>query len=679
MEQTHREPSPEERTVDISKVVAVVRRRFWAIAIVVFLSMATTVAIVFLSKRMYAAQVILILSQPQSAGLSMGNSPVAAMFGFGGGGEGETHAQLLKSKFIVEAAAEELGLGLDIDGLDELRKNVSTKAERGSSLVVLTVKRQDPDEAATIANKIADLHSDKRSEQVRTRASQAAQYIEGQLESVQQEILETESAVRNYKVEHGIIDLPAETQGKIALLSTLETEAKKAKAERQGASSRAGQFRKSLSEQTETYIASSVIARNPLVQELEADLANLELDRAGAVANQGPEHPKVRQLDESIQKAKRELSDAVKTVVQEKVEAQNPLYLSLATQLATAEAEAMAAAAKDNALNSVLAAEYAKLSDVPEHEYRLAEMLRDERVSQEVYIALFQKYQETRLMEIMGDPGIDIVARAKPPERPESRRGAVKLMLGAITGVLLGSCLAVFLELRDKRIKPEDDIQAELGVQVLATLPRLRCPSGLVTAGEADPAYLEALRLVRTKLALRNGDKLPSPLLMVEAGANAQKTQLCLDLAAVLAQGGSRTLVVDADTRAPRLHELLGLECEQGLAETLAGVSSPTAHITPTGFPNLDALPAGSAPRDPVGLLSTPAAAAAFSAFSERYDAVVVDCPTAEQGPDYLSLARMCERTLPVIRLGVSPHPEVEAMLGNLEEMTGAPIEVVVA
>ncbi len=146
------------------------------------------------------------------------------------------------------------------------------------------------------------------------------------------------------------------------------------------------------------------------------------------------------------------------------------------------------------------------------------------------------------------------------------------------------------------------------------------------------------------------------------------KSYLAANLAVSFSQLGERTLLVDADVRTPRQHEVLGVRQNgAGLTSVLAGITDARelVHEVP-GLPHLYLAPAGPIPPNPVELLQRPRFAGLLRELLAEFDHVVVDTPAAVRGADSRVIAARCGAALVVARDGRSRMAPLESLVGAL-------------
>jgi receptor protein-tyrosine kinase len=163
----------------------------------------------------------------------------------------------------------------------------------------------------------------------------------------------------------------------------------------------------------------------------------------------------------------------------------------------------------------------------------------------------------------------------------------------------------------------------------------------LVAAYQPFSPRVEELRAIRTQLMLRWFDKEDQRQVLTVVGAERGegRSRLAANLAIVFAQLGERTLLIDADLRFPRQHELFHLENKVGFSTVLAGRSREEAIVRIPDLAGLCVLPAGPVPPNPLELLNRLTFDEFMIQAKSTFDIVIVDTPALSVGEDAAVLA----------------------------------------
>lgn len=192
----------------------------------------------------------------------------------------------------------------------------------------------------------------------------------------------------------------------------------------------------------------------------------------------------------------------------------------------------------------------------------------------------------------------------------------------------------------------------------------------LVAAFAPSHRQVEALRAVRTQLMLRWFGEAPDRrrLAIVSARRGDGRSFIAANLAIAFTQLGERTLLVDADLRRPRLHELFRVDDRIGLSSMLAGRANDDAIHPVAALPGLAVLPAGPVPPNPQELLSRPAFGSLLDELAQRFDVILVDTPAAAESSDARITAMRARAAMFVSRQNVTRLRELRGLLAELAE-----------
>jgi len=190
----------------------------------------------------------------------------------------------------------------------------------------------------------------------------------------------------------------------------------------------------------------------------------------------------------------------------------------------------------------------------------------------------------------------------------------------------------------------------------------------LVALNEPFSLRAEAFRALRSQLTLRlfaDGEPRRA-LAVISPEAGDGKTYCAANLAVVLAQLGGRTLLVDADMRSPRQHEVFKLENRAGLSGILSGRADSHVIQQVAAVPSLFVLPVGVTPPNPLELVERPAFGLLMRELVDKFDHVVVDTPAAVNGADASVIAARCGAAIIIARKDQSRVAMLQDLVGSL-------------
>ncbi|MCW3001105.1 MAG: hypothetical protein JWQ20_403 [Conexibacter sp.] len=273
---------------------------------------------------------------------------------------------------------------------------------------------------------------------------------------------------------------------------------------------------------------------------------------------------------------------------------------------------------------------------------------------------LADRLRELQIDAQLQTSGVEVVGRAAPPTSAAAPRPLLTAGLAVLLAGLVGIALAVVLELGDRRVRDESDLDP-FGVSLLGTVPRM--PAG---ARGDDFAAHEALSAVATNLRFLHDRRQVEAIVLTPADRRDPQAAVTLGLSVALLQLGLSVITIEADLRRPRIAEVLGLPSSMGLSTVLSGFAElddvlvnvdadtpwrQSGDNVPDG-PFCAVVPAGPTIPSPMGMLAGPAMSQAVARARQLADVVILDsAPVATVG-DALTLAPLADGTVLLAKLG---------------------------
>src|SRR5260221_3888511 len=225
----------------------------------------------------------------------------------------------------------------------------------------------------------------------------------------------------------------------------------------------------------------------------------------------------------------------------------------------------------------------------------------------------------------------------------------------------------------------EDDVRGAVAKQY--DLPHLVPGSEsisreLVVAYEPFHPRAEELRALRTQWVMRWSRTGVSHRMLAIAsrGCGEGRSYVAANLAVVFSQLGERTLLIDADLRAPRQHRIFNVPDRIGLTAVLSDRADRCAVAPVREFGRLSLLPAGAPPPNPQELLSRPALGAFLQEVWNEFDVILFDTPPAKFYADALNVAF---RAGSAVMLARRDHTRLADTTGLVRELSDSGVHVV--
>jgi capsular exopolysaccharide synthesis family protein len=249
---------------------------------------------------------------------------------------------------------------------------------------------------------------------------------------------------------------------------------------------------------------------------------------------------------------------------------------------------------------------------------------------------------------------VDITTIAEPSKDPVRPNKPLNITLGLVFGLIVGIGLAFFIEYLDTSVKTIDDVERAFQAPVLGVIPQ---DVGILVDEGPESRYAEAYRVLRTNILFTRKDENLTAIVVVSAGAGEGKSTTTLNLATVFAQAGMRVLIVDSDLRRPTLHKLFHVANDIGLTNYLLKQNTLEEVIQTTAVPMLNFMASGKLPSSSMSILNSAQMKQMISDLKQRYEYVFFDSPPILGVSDASVLASEVDLVIQVIQYRRYPQP----------------------
>jgi tyrosine-protein kinase Etk/Wzc len=330
-----------------------------------------------------------------------------------------------------------------------------------------------------------------------------------------------------------------------------------------------------------------------------------------------------------------------------------------------------------------------RIKKLPLLEQEQSRLSRDVKVSTDLYTALLNTAQQLRLTAVGRIGSVRLIDMPVAPERSLKPNRPLIVALGLATGLFLGALMAFASRAVRGGIDEPERIEALLGARTVhATIPhsrsqdrlrrqaRKRAPLLLAQAAP-DDAAAESLRAFRAALQFVLPHSRNNIVTCLGPTPRVGATFVTVNLALLLAAGGKRTLLIDADLRDGQLHDHFGTDRAGGVAECLAGTLQPHLAVRHSVADHLDFIPCGSAAPQRSELLQHRRVASLLEALSARYDVVLMTAPAVLAAADALIIGAHAGAVFLVARSGHTTEAQLNEAVKRLNHAGIAPHGVV--
>ncbi|MBN1464596.1 polysaccharide biosynthesis tyrosine autokinase [candidate division KSB1 bacterium] len=309
----------------------------------------------------------------------------------------------------------------------------------------------------------------------------------------------------------------------------------------------------------------------------------------------------------------------------------------------------------------------AKLHTLPSDERRLMELERKKQVDEELFTTFYVEMKRLQVSGTGSDAGIRILDRAARPTTPVNPSKKRQVMLGSGLGLLFGLFLSIGLDIADRSLYTLRDVERYLNLPVLGTIPvvsfkdipdfrddqkALQIDRQLVTHDYSPTPVGEAYRALRTQLLFARGSERIRTLLITSISPEEGKSFTASNLAIIMAQQRTNTLLVDADLRRGVQHNTFSTSKDPGLTNYLSNKATLVGLVQPTHVPNLSVLSCGSLIPNPSELLGSMQMRRFVAEVKRKYDFIIFDAPPLDAATDSVVISTLVDAVVIVVKAG---------------------------
>ncbi len=573
---------------------------------------------------------------------------------FGGSGENSNTGLALTTDAIQPDSAQTSAL------LGTFKGNLRVSLRPNTRVVDIHYRSSDKDLAARVVNTLIHTYIEQNFKTRFESTMQASDWLSKQLVDLQMKVETSQEKLVQYQKEHEILGIDEKQNiitSKLDELNKELTAAESARMEKESV------YRLVQSADPDTAAAAAVGAGNAgagktsssssLLEKLREQQADLKIQVAQLGTQFGPSYPKVAQLNSQLKE----------------VEAQTQIEMTKV--VSRVRSDYLASLQRENMLHDAMDKQKQEANRLNESAIEYSLLRRDLETNRTLYEGLLQKLKEAGVTAGLRSTNIRPVDEARAPTAPDEPNVPRNLAFALALGLTTGIGLAFLLEGIDNTVRTPEQAQVISGLPSLGMIPlgsklgtegaaktRLSVASSkeaveLVTQSRPQSQMAEAYRALRTSLLLTSLGSPPKVILITSALPQEGKTTTSINTAIVLAQKGTRVLLIDADLRRPSIHKTLGMGPRTGLSNVLTGNSTlQQSTVRSTIIPSLFVLPAGTPPPNPAELLASSNMRDVLEELREQYDHIVVDTPPTLSVTDAVVMSTRADSVVLVIRCG---------------------------
>ncbi|MFC1895936.1 GumC family protein [Thermodesulfobacteriota bacterium] len=526
---------------------------------------------------------------------------------------------------------------------------------RNSRLVDVSFEGRNSEIITNIANAHARHYIQSHLERRFSASEDAVAWLNKKTKEVKQNLSNSEQELQAYRDREGLASIDFEDRQGIILqslnaLNAALIQAKTVRMEKENFFSEL----KRLSAKRQSLESFPAVVTNPLIQQLKARYSELSGDYSKLSEKFGPEHPNLVRLSSEMRELRKKIGQEISRIAE------------------STESEYRVARAKENAIVKELEDKKKEALELNHKQIEYNVLKREVDTSRSLYESLLTRAKETRITEGLEATNIMVVDPARIPDWPIKPKKVRNILLACIVGLMLGIGSAFFVEYLDNTIKTPEEVEKYVRVPLLGVLGGFPQPARgtrqkeLVVLDDPKSNIAEAFRTIRTNLLFAAPDVEKKTLLITSTFPLEGKTTVASNLAVSFVQMGKKVLLVDADLRKPRIHQVFDLERTAGLSDLLIGNESSFKDPEIEG---LTVLTCGTIPPNPAEVLGSNSMRDFLDRVKQDFDLVLLDSPPLLSVTDASELAALSDGVVLVIKAASTPRPPIQNSLKQLADL----------
>ncbi len=521
-------------------------------------------------------------------------------------------------------------------------------------IIEIHYRSADKNLAANVVNTLINTYIEQNFKTRFESTMQASDWLSKQLVDLEMKVQTSQEKLVQYQKQHEILGIDEKQNITTSKLDELNKELTAAESDRMEKES---VYRLVQSGDSDTAAAAATsagagTASSGLMEKMREQQADLKIQVAQLSTQFGTSYPKVVQLNTQLKEVDAQLQTEMIKVV------------------SRVRSGYLAALQHETMLRQALNNQKQEANKLNESAIEYSLLKRDVESYRTLYEGLMEKLKEAGVTAGLRSNNIRSVDKARVPTYPSEPNVPRNLMFALALGLSTGIGLAFLLEGIDNTVRTPEQAQAISALPSLGMIPlgskgsmeaaakRLTVASSreaveLVTQSRPQSQMAESYRALRTSLLLTSLGGPPKVILITSALPQEGKTTTSINTAIVLAQKGTRVLLIDADLRRPSIHKTLGMGPKTGLSNVLTGNATlQQAVIRSSILPTLFVLTAGTPPPNPAELLASSNMRDILAELREQYDHIIVDTPPTLSVTDAVVMSTRADAVVLVIRSG---------------------------
>lgn len=288
-----------------------------------------------------------------------------------------------------------------------------------------------------------------------------------------------------------------------------------------------------------------------------------------------------------------------------------------------------------------------------------------------------------QIKQIYNLENINIIDKAEVENEPCNVNHIKDIVMFAFGGIAISSIIVMLIYIFDDTIKDEKDIEENIKLKNIGTLPITKDKSDLITKTDPKAHIVECLKTIRTNILYSTKKK---AILITSSRQKEGKSWIINNIAVTFAQTGKKVILVDTNLRKESdKNKIFNIEKKEGLSDfikeitenKLENLEKSRKYIQETKIPNLHILSNGTIPPNPSELISSKNMKKLLELLKNMYDVILLDGTSCMLVSDSIALSSMVDSTIIVAESKKTKINDLKKVKKQIKDVDGKILGVI--
>lgn len=304
-----------------------------------------------------------------------------------------------------------------------------------------------------------------------------------------------------------------------------------------------------------------------------------------------------------------------------------------------------------------------ELESLPVTERQFISIQRQYKVNDQIYSYLLQKRAEAAIARASNISDNRVLDQARMENASIiSPKTKINYLTALMLAVIIPLGLLILIDSLNDKISSRSDVESKTQLPVISTIGHGTEDSDIPVFENPKSAIAESFRGLRTNLQYMMSKEEQKVITVTSTLTGEGKTFVSINLAAIFAMAGKKTLLMGLDLRKPKIHKVFNISNKTGMSTCLIGKNEFTETIRETRINNLDIIGAGPVPPNPAELIESLKMKEIMDIARKLYDIIIIDTPPFGLVIDALIVGRTSDVNLFLIRQNYSSKGVLELL-----------------